>query len=603
MKKLLITLPESLSSAVGFTLLHSLWQGALLLIVFTVMHFLFKSARSRYLLGMGSLFLQAVISLITFTWIYSPGLAGSSTIALESSHLLLPGEMMGTTRHTLLHSAQSYIAQNHQKFTLFWLLGVAILLFRTAIGLFYTRHLKSAGTKTAETKAHTLLKELCQKLRMDPKIQLLESVKISVPLTIGWLKPVILFPAGMLSGLPADQLEAILAHELAHIKRRDYLFNIVQNVIETFFFFHPAVWAISHRVRAERENCCDDIALQHCQSKLVLASALAEVASFSSRPPFAMAFGARRYTLTDRVKRIVGMNERPAHINWISLSILLSLCMTVWTYAQEKEKPAAPPPVVNTATLPTPVAPLDTIPKTPAELAMEELSGEMSALSNQMSQYSDKMQGLSQKMHTAEMDKLSEEMSKLSEKMASPSEKIGDLAQKIAVLSLELATKKLKKEPTADMEAQLQAKQAEMEEVQKDMETLSEKMTALGKKMEVAQEPLHRLGQEMNRLSEPMDSLGKIMNKKGDEMNRLGEKIREEYEARAKAFSKAIGESGLVKDAGNYEIDINASGAQINGKQLNEADASKLWKIISTHHRAPRDYFELTVNPHCGETA
>src|SRR5690606_19858334 len=112
-------------------------------------------------------------------------------------------------------------------------------------------------------------------LGLKERIQLLESVKVNLPLTIGWLKPVILFPAGMLSGMPADQLEAIMAHELAHIQRRDYLFNIVQNAIEILFFFHPAVWAISHRIRVERENCCDDIALRHCQSKLALANALA----------------------------------------------------------------------------------------------------------------------------------------------------------------------------------------------------------------------------------------------------------------------------------------------------------------------------------------
>lgn len=613
MKKLFLTLPENVSSAVGFTLLHSLWQGAALLLVFAGLHFFLKSARSRYLLGMGTLLAQVALSLLTFAWIYTPASTLVLDNTLQHSTALLPGEFLGTESQSLLHAVQTYIAENHQKFTLLWLLGVGILLCRMSIGLVYTRHLKSAGTNLAPLETQSMLLGLAGAMQIKESIRLLESVKVSSPLTIGWLKPVILFPVGMLNGLSSAQVEAILAHELAHIMRKDYLWNIVQNAIETFFFFHPAVWFISHRVRVERENACDDIALIYCENKLVLAHALAEVATFQSKPMFAMAFGARKYTLLNRVKRIVGMDEKQALStgNWISLTVLLSLCMGAWTYAQEPEKPAPVPPleIIPEAPLKSlpvaavPAIPKDTFPKTDTELAMDKLSKEMSVLSEEMSKYGDKMSALGKKMHNPEMEKLSEEMAALSAKMSAPAAKVGLLAEKVSILSLEVALKKMKKEESAAFEKELKEKEAELEKLNKEMEGISSQMSAVGKKMDESQKPIAKIGKEMDLLSVPMDSLGKIMDQKGKEMSKLGKQIEKEHEEQVQKFTTALDKSGLVADIKNYSIEIDAQTTSVNGKQLKDAEAAQLMKIIKGHFRLPSSYDKIRFNTEDGKTS
>jgi bla regulator protein BlaR1 len=614
MKKLFLTLPENLSSAVGFTLLHSLWQGAVLLLVFAGMHFFLKTARSRYLLGMGTLLSQTVLSVLTFWWIYTPASALAMDTAVNHSTALLPAELLGTDSQTLLHTVQRYIAENHQKFTLLWILGVGILLTRMCIGLIYTRHLKTAGIKGASADYQTMMSDQAHAMGLQESIRLFESLKVSSPLTIGWLKPVILFPVGMLNGLSTAQVEAILAHELAHIMRRDYLWNIVQNAIETIFFFHPAVWAISHRVRIERENACDDIALTYCKNKLVLAHALAEVATFQTKPMFAMAFGARKYTLLDRVKRIVGMDEKQALTtgNWISLTVLLSLCMGAWTYAQEPGKPKVSPvspqiplaPVVVEPAAPAlpAVAPRDTFPKTETELAMDRLSKEMSVLSEEMSKYGEKMSMLGKKMHNPEMEKLSAEMATLSEKMSVPSAKLGSVAEKVSILSLEVALKKMKKEDTATLEKELKEKEEELEKLNKEMEVISSQMNAIGKKMDESQKPIDDIGRQMNLLNTPMDSLGKLMGIRGEEMGKLGEQLEIEHRERAIALSKELVKERFVTDQENYYIKIDKEFTTINERKLTEEESLRLLQIIKKHFRFSNNYDTLYIKARDGHS-
>jgi beta-lactamase regulating signal transducer with metallopeptidase domain len=115
--------------------------------------------------------------------------------------------------------------------------------------------------KPVDASLHTKLKLLAERLAVRRAVQLTESALIQIPTVVGWLRPVILLPASALTGLNTEQLEAILAHELAHIKRYDYLVNMLQTIVETLGFYHPAVWWISHKIRAEREHCCDDLAV------------------------------------------------------------------------------------------------------------------------------------------------------------------------------------------------------------------------------------------------------------------------------------------------------------------------------------------------------
>jgi len=138
-----------------------------------------------------------------------------------------------------------------------------------------------------------------------------ESSRIHTPMTIGHLKPIIFFPLGLLSSIPTDQVEAILAHELAHILRRDYLINILQNFVDIFFFYHPGIRWLSARIRAERENCCDDVAVGVVGDSIKFAHALANIQVWSTKQPaLAMSASGRKDKLFHRIRRVTKMKKK-----------------------------------------------------------------------------------------------------------------------------------------------------------------------------------------------------------------------------------------------------------------------------------------------------
>jgi beta-lactamase regulating signal transducer with metallopeptidase domain len=156
-----------------------------------------------------------------------------------------------------------------------WLMGVLVLATRMAWAWMLTRQLCRLGTPIRNEVLLLRWRDLLERMAIRLPVRLLESAQVDVPTLIGWLRPTILLPATVLTGLTPDQLEAVLAHELAHVRRFDYLFNLLQSLVETILFYHPAVWWIGRRMREERENCCDDVSLDVVQNRHVYASALA----------------------------------------------------------------------------------------------------------------------------------------------------------------------------------------------------------------------------------------------------------------------------------------------------------------------------------------
>ena len=147
---------------------------------------------------------------------------------------------------------------------LVWLLGVLGLTARVLGGLFFTQRLMRCENHLIGIHWQERLKHLSKPLRLRKQVRLLESTLVQVPTTVGWLRPVVLLPASALTGLTPQQLELILAHELAHIRRHDYLVNLFQVAVETLLFYHPAVWWVSRQIRIEREHACDDLAVAVC---------------------------------------------------------------------------------------------------------------------------------------------------------------------------------------------------------------------------------------------------------------------------------------------------------------------------------------------------
>ena len=180
-----------------------------------------------------------------------------------------------------------------------WLAGVVVLLIRMAGGWWHVRPLHQAAFAMNSSRWQSACRRLAYRLGLPAAAHVVESALVDVPTVVGCLRPAILLPIAALASLSPAQVEAILAHELAHIRRHDYAMNVLQTVAETLLFYHPAVWWLSNRIRAEREHCCDAIAVSVCGDPVGYAQALAELESWRAGSA-AMALAATGGSLLDR---------------------------------------------------------------------------------------------------------------------------------------------------------------------------------------------------------------------------------------------------------------------------------------------------------------
>jgi beta-lactamase regulating signal transducer with metallopeptidase domain len=188
-----------------------------------------------------------------------------------------------------------------------WLVGVCVLSLRIIAGWIRAQQLRRCRVEPPSPAWQERLVQLARQLGITRAVQLLQSHLVRVPTMVGHLKPVILLPAAALTGLAPQQIESILAHELAHIRRYDYMVNLVQVVIETLLFYHPAVWWVSRRVRIERENCCDDLAIELCGDRFGYIRALVSLEELRDAPATRLAVAWQGTSLLDRVRRLLGV--------------------------------------------------------------------------------------------------------------------------------------------------------------------------------------------------------------------------------------------------------------------------------------------------------
>jgi len=185
-----------------------------------------------------------------------------------------------------------------------WLVGVIFFSLRTAGGVLLVERLRLSEAEPVGTRRREVCLDLQRRLGLDRAIRYCECRRLEAPAVIGWFRPVVLLPVTALTGLSEQQLEAVIAHELAHVRRFDSLVNLFQVAAETLLFYHPAVWWVSRRVRAERENCCDDVAVSVCGDAGEYARTLVAMEEWRSAPSLAMA--ANRSPLRNRVARLLG---------------------------------------------------------------------------------------------------------------------------------------------------------------------------------------------------------------------------------------------------------------------------------------------------------
>lgn len=359
---------RQLEYALGWMVLHSLWQGMLIAIITGVVLIALRhrSAQLRYIVANLGLFAVVFTAILTFLY-YSRPDALSSTgefpapvevviapdiqieyqediaefeeleeleelveIAPESAAELAveaplppaPDESIGTFSW---QNVQAYFNQHLPLIVGLWILGVAIFLLRMLSSVSYVYYLKGRMNFPADEYWLDLLDDMIRKIGLDKTVTLVESALVRTPQVVGYLKPVILFPLGMINKLPPSEVEAILAHELAHIMRHDHLLNVLQSMVETLFYYHPGVWWISAQIRTERESASDERAIEVTGDALTYAQALVTVQEMGYLPMSpALAFaGQQKSQFMLRLQRILNIKSPTTNTMEKMLTVVL----------------------------------------------------------------------------------------------------------------------------------------------------------------------------------------------------------------------------------------------------------------------------------------
>lgn len=306
---------ERLIKAICWALLHSLWQGLVFTIVAAII-VLFTRRSSpvlRYNLFTALFALFLVITGFTFMRQVSTTRKNQpQTFKILSAELTISNTGTGNAEPvkavSTFHTIVDYCNTHASLIVAIWFILFSIKLTRMLANIGYIQRIRRHKTFEPPSYWKQKLAELSRSLRIECKVILLESAIIKVPMVIGILKPVILVPLGLVSNLPPEQVEAVLLHELAHVRRRDYLVNLLQSFAEVIFFFNPAVLWLSSLIREERENCCDDIAVCCTKDKSQFIHALLAFQEYvmnRSNKDTAIAFAGQKKYLLNRVKRII----------------------------------------------------------------------------------------------------------------------------------------------------------------------------------------------------------------------------------------------------------------------------------------------------------
>jgi len=288
-----------LAAAVGWTLLHSLWEGAIISAALVATLVGMRSPRARYAAACVAMLVMLGGFGLTLVRMMPEGAHGVrpvTTPAFPSWNVRTGMDALGPSNPGLSGVAP-WLAP-------FWIAGVWIFYLGHVASWISVCRLRRRGVRCAFEPWQNRLADLSAHLRLSRPIRMLESCLIDAPMVLGHFRPVILMPIGLLAGLPAGQIEAILLHELAHIRRYDYLVNVLQRLVEGLLFYHPAIWWTSHVVRTERENCCDDavVATSGNAHEYAVALAALEQNRWSGRQPAVAATGGN---LVKRIRRLL----------------------------------------------------------------------------------------------------------------------------------------------------------------------------------------------------------------------------------------------------------------------------------------------------------
>jgi beta-lactamase regulating signal transducer with metallopeptidase domain len=317
-------LSPSAMHSLGWTLLHFLWQGTAVAALAAVLMTICRRASLRYVLAVGALVLMLAAPVVTFFFLTSSATTGT---LVKSSPVL---ETRVTITDNFVSASSGFSRLSPSLDTLpwlveAWLLGVAFFSLRSAGGFLLLERERRRQSLALSNDVLELCHMLQHRLGLNRVVRYCECAWLQAPAVIGWFRPIVLLPVTALTGLSEEQLQLVIVHELAHIQRFDPFVNVFQICVETLLFYHPAVWWLNKRIRAERENCCDDVAISVCGNAVEYARALTLMEEWRSAPALAMA--ANRGPLSERIFRVLGLKSAGAGTRGIGLTGGL-LCLT-----------------------------------------------------------------------------------------------------------------------------------------------------------------------------------------------------------------------------------------------------------------------------------
>ncbi len=332
---------NNLIKAIGWSILHSLWQGA---IVFAILFIALSvkpkmSARLKHNLAMSALVLIFISFCLTFASLFNlPSKAAAAAGNAELSETAL--QQLYNLTHSWSFKTESYFPY----IVSLYVLGISFQLVVLVSGYIRLKQLKNNNISNFPSEWLSVAQSMLKKLNINKKVQFYLSEKVNVPLAIGFLKPVVLFPVALVAQLDIKQVEAILIHELSHIRRNDYMLNLIKTGIETLLFFNPFVWLSSRFIHIEREHACDDLVVKFTGAPVAYAHALLklELIKDKTQPALSLAATGNNQHLYQRIKRITDMKTNYMNAKQKILALCLTLATVVslaWINPAKKENP------------------------------------------------------------------------------------------------------------------------------------------------------------------------------------------------------------------------------------------------------------------------
>jgi beta-lactamase regulating signal transducer with metallopeptidase domain len=341
-------------------LLHSLWQGAVVAMGLAVVLCVLRRApaQARYLGACAAMILIVALPVATLRPSNErqreprPHRDATAAPAIVVTMTPIAPDRTSTPRLAELRAAEQ-LKPMLPAIVGLWIAGVGVFSLRLVGGWVQARCWVRNRTQPRAEHWPERVERLKERLGIRRAVALLDSVRVEVPMVVGWLRPAILVPAAALSGLSVPELEAILAHELAHIRRHDYLINLIQCVVEVLTFYHPATWWISHVIRREREVCCDDLAVMACRDRVTYARALAAMEGLRG-PAFSPSPAANGGILLARVRRILKPQEESMNPVRILAGLAVVLAAAPLWFARAGDDPPAAAASAQSRTVPFP---------------------------------------------------------------------------------------------------------------------------------------------------------------------------------------------------------------------------------------------------------